>query len=297
MGIREMVLAMVIFGTIGIVRRYIPYPSAVIALVRGVVGALFLLVLHFAGKKSFSLSLIRRNGVLLFLSGALIGANWICLFEAYEYTTVAVATMCYYMAPVMVILLSPLVLREKLTLKKSICAAVAVFGMTLVSGLFDHTTDSLELGVSAKGIGFGLLAAGMYAVVVLMNKFIHDISAADRTLFQLAAAGITVLPYVLLTGQMKGIEMNLLLVTMLAIAGIVHTGIAYTLYFGSMEHIPAQTVALLSYLDPIVAVVLSIVILREEMRPVSVIGVVLVLGAMLLGEWSTGKKRIGKKRI
>lgn len=127
--------AMFIFGTIGIFRKYIPLPSSVLAMARGWIGMLFLFcVLLIQGKKP-SWREIQPNLLLLVLSGAFIGINWILLFESYQYTTVAVATLCYYMAPILVILASPFVLKEKLTAKKSLCVAVALLGMVFVSGV------------------------------------------------------------------------------------------------------------------------------------------------------------------
>ena len=271
----QLIFAMAIFGTIGIVRRYIPYPSSVIALVRAVVGALFLIIVHICRRKRFSGEALRNNFILLCVSGALLGANWICLFEAYSYTTVSVATMCYYMAPVFVILLSPIFLREVLTLKKGICSGVAVCGMILVSGIS-------ETGIGGiRGVVFGLVAAIMYASVILINKFIHNLSANERTLFQLVISAIALIPYVMITEEIGTLETGGFVIAMLAVAGIVHTGIAYVLYFGSIKSIPAQTVALFSYIDPVVAVILSVAVLKESMTVSALIGVVMVIGAMV----------------
>lgn len=271
---------MVIFGTIGVARKYIPYPSSVIALVRGVVGVLFLLAVLVYKKEKISWEAVKKNAVLLCISGAFLGVNWILLFEAYRYTSVAVATMCYYMAPVLVILVSPFILHEPITGKKGICAAAAVFGMVLVSGI-------LETGISGiKGILFGLGAACLYAGVVLCNKFIADISANERTIFQLGISAIAVFPYVMLTEDVSRLDTNPTVIAMLLLVGVVHTGIAYALYFGSVKNIPAQTVALFSYMDPIVAVLLSVTVLKEDMSLFAVLGAVLVIGATVVSELS-----------
>ena len=281
----KQIVAMTIFGTIGLVRRYIPYPSSVIAFIRGAIGSLFLLLVHFIRRDKFDGPAIKKNIVLLCISGALIGANWICLFEAYRYTSVSAATVCYYMAPVFVILVSPIVLKEAITLKKGLCALVAVGGMILVSGV-------IETGLSGiTGVLFGLAAAVMYAIVVILNKFIKDISANDRTLIQLAAAAIAILPYVLLTEKGTVLDTSWFVLLMVAVAGIVHTGIAYSLYFGSMKGVPAQTLALLSYIDPIIAVLLSVVVLKEAMSLPAAIGVVLVIGATIVSEVQISRKK------
>ena len=129
--------SMLIFGTVGIFRRYIPLPSALLACCRGLIGSAFLLVLMGIKKGEKRQKLGAKKTAALALMGALIGLNWLLLFEAYNYTTVATATLCYYMQPTIVILLSPLVFREKLTLKKGLCAFAAVIGMVCVSGVMD----------------------------------------------------------------------------------------------------------------------------------------------------------------
>jgi len=274
----QLILSMLIFGTIGLFRRAIPYPSSVVALVRSVIGLVFLLLVRAIRREPIDRTAVKRNLPKLLLLGAMLGTNWIFLFEAYNYTSVAAATMCYYMAPVFIILLSVPVFGEKITPRKGICAAVAVFGMVLVS---DVLTTGLH---GAKGLVFGLIAAVLYAVIVIINRTLKDISAEDRTIMQFAASSLVMLPYVLLTENLAALEVTPRVLLLLLIVGVVHTGIAYVLYFGSIAHVPAQTAALLSYIDPIVAVLLSLTVLREPMSPTALFGAVLVIGAMILSE-------------
>lgn len=176
----NLILSMVIFGTIGLVRRGIPYPSGVIALVRAVVGLAFLCALGLLRHTKPDWKALRANAVPLVLSGVLLGFNWICLFEAYKYTAVSVATMCYYMAPVIVIVASPVIFRERLGLRQGLCAAVAVLGMLLVSGMADG--DAAGSGTEpVRGVLFGLAAAVMYAAIIMLNKKIRGVSGNDRT--------------------------------------------------------------------------------------------------------------------
>lgn len=276
-----LIASMCIFGTIGIVRKYIPYPSSFVALVRGIVGTLFLLAVVTFSRNKLDNKAIGRNALLLIFSGAAIGFNWIFLFEAYNYTSVATATLCYYLAPVLVILASPLVLKEKLTKKKALSAAVALAGMVLVSGVTETGFGGLA---ELKGVLFGIAAAVLYASVILMNKKITNIGAYDKTISQLAVASIVLLPYVLLTEDVTAYSYTALPLLLLGLAGIVHTGIAYWLYFGSMGNLKAQTVALYSYIDPILAIVLSMLVLKEPMTAAAGIGAVMILGAAFVSE-------------
>lgn len=276
-----LIASMCIFGTIGILRKYIPYSSSFVALVRGCVGTAFLLAVVLLSRRKLDMQAIRQNALLLLLSGAAIGFNWIFLFESYYYTSVATATLCYYLAPVLVILASPIVLKEKLTAKKAACAAAALIGMVLVSGVTETGFHGME---EMKGVLFGLAAAVLYASVILMNKRLGTIGAYDKTISQLAMASLVLLPYVLLTENVAAIAFEPLPVLLLTVAGIVHTGIAYWMYFGSMGALKAQTVALYSYIDPILAIVLSMLVLKEPMTLTAGIGAVMILGAAFISE-------------
>ena len=172
----QLILSMVIFGTIGVLRRSIPFPSSVVALGRAVIALAYLLILRAVRHEPIDRAAVRRNRGKLLILGVMLAANWIFLFEAYNYTSVAAATMCYYMCPVFVILLSPVIFGERITLRKGLCALVAVFGMVLVS-------DVLSSGLhGAKGLAFGLIAAAFYAAIIIVNRTLVDISAEDRTI-------------------------------------------------------------------------------------------------------------------
>lgn len=276
-----LIFAMVIFGTVGIFRKFIPAPSSVIALVRGVVGTVFLLVYLAAAKKRMDWVAVKKCFPFLLPSGVAIGINWILLFEANNYTSVATATLCYYMAPILVILFAPLVVQEQLTLRKLACTAAALIGIVLVSGILEEAFSGLS---EMKGILFGLGAAALYAAVILTNKKMPPIPALDKTVFQLFFASAALLPYVLLTEPASVFCMSASAWGLLFAMGIIHTGFAYLLYFGSISSLPAHSVALLSYIDPILAIVLSALFLREPMTLGNAVGAVLILGSAYISE-------------
>lgn len=273
-------LSMVIFGTIGLFVRYIPLPSAVIAFVRATVGVVFLLAVMALRKQKPDFAAIKKNGWKLFFSSFVMAFNWILLFEAYRYTTVATATLCYYFAPIFVTLASPFVLGEKLTGRKCLCILVALVGMVLVSGVLDTGISDLS---ELTGVLLGLGAAVLYATVILINKKLTDISAYDRTVSQLGIAAVVMAVYLLVTGpEISGLTVSGGI--MLLVVGVIHTGFAYWLYFGSLEKIPAQTAAIFSYLDPVVAILLSATLLQEGMTLAGAVGAVLILGATFVSE-------------
>lgn len=272
--------SMLIFGTLGVVRRYVPLSSAMLALCRGALGSVFLLL--FVLVRGGKLKLPERKATLwLVLTGAVMGLNWMLLFEAYNYTTVAAATMCYYMQPTIVILLSPLVFRERLSGRKLACAAAAIVGMLFVSGVLSGGIGQVR---DIRGIAFGLGAAALYAAVIILNKkvVVEDIYA--KTVIQLAGAALVMIPYVLLTEGVPELTLTAADIGMVLLVGIVHTGITYALYFGSMQRLKAQTVAVMSYIDPVFALLLSAAVLHESLPPLGILGAVLIIGSAIISE-------------
>lgn len=281
----KLIVSMSVFGTIGLFVKYIDAERGFIAFVRGIVGALFLLLLLAIMRKKLSFEAIKRNLLLLILSGAAIGVNWILLFESYSYTTIATSTLCYYMAPVFVIIASPIFLGERITLKKSLCVAAALLGMLFVSGV-------LEGGGMGDGGMMGVLlalgAALFYATVTVLNKRMRDIEAYDMTIVQLAVAAFTVLPYTLFAEKNDLSALGIPAIIMLLVVGVIHTGLCYAFYFSSVKDLQAQTVAIFSYLDPIVAIVLSLFI-GEDMSLLMGVGAVLIIVSLLVSELELGK--------
>ncbi len=280
--------AMVIFGTIGLFVRSIDMSSSIIALIRGAVGTVFLVLFCLIAKRKFSLSKVKEKLLLLCLSGGAIGINWILLFEAYRYTTVATATLCYYMAPIFVIIVSSVIYKEKLTCKKMLCTLVALAGMFFVSGVTETGINSIS---EMKGVIFGVLAAVFYSSVVLINKSLGSVPAYDKTIVQLLSASAVILPYCLITENIGELSFNKKNIIMLLVVSVIHTGIAYTMYFGSMKKLESQTIAIMSYIDPIVAVILSSLFLKEKMTLLGVIGAVMILSATFFSEISFKKEK------
>lgn len=265
-------LAMVVFGTLAPFVRQIAVSSGELALYRAILGAGLIGVYLAATRQSLPKG-NRREVALLLLSGAAMGINWILLFEAYRYTTVSTATLCYYFAPVIVTVLSPLLFRERLTRRQVLCFVMATLGLVLITGM--------ERGGSVKGVLFGLGAAVFYAAVVLLNKYIRGVDGIQRTFFQFLAAIVTLIPYVFFTGGVTLSRLDTPGWLCLLTVGLVHTGITYCLYFSSLKAIPGQRAAILSYMDPLVAVLVSVTVLREPLTWQQALGGSLILGFTL----------------
>ena len=283
----KIIFSMVIFGTIGLFVRNIALPSSIISLSRGLCGVAFLFIVMAIKRTKLSRTAVQSNLFWLCASGVALGFNWAFLFESYRHTTVATSTLCYYMAPMLIILAAPLVLKERLTVRKLLCIIAALIGMVCISGVLDR---GMPAAGELKGILFGLAAAVLYACVVLVNKQMQGITSYERTIMQLAISAVVMLPYCLLTESASSVSLTPRSVIMLLIVGAVHTGFAYVLYFGAMECVPAQTAAIVSYIDPVVALLISVTVLGEKLGVVGWIGAALILGAALVSELNIGKR-------
>ena len=284
-----LILSMGIFGTIGLFVRNIPLPSGEIALYRAVLAALLIGGFLLVTKQKIPFSKIKKEIPLLVLSGVAMGFNWILLFEAYKYTTVSVATLSYYFAPVIVTVACPILFKEKMIAKQWVCFLMSTIGIVLITGIGDLSQGSSHL----KGIAFGLGAASLYATVILVNKFIKNVEGIHRTFLQFIAAIIVLVPYVLLTDGVNLQSLNGKGWAFLLVIGLVHTGITYCLYFSSLKELPGQKAAILSYIDPLDAVLISVVVLNEKMTVMQIVGGLLILGFTLWNEISPKKQNKG----
>ena len=272
------ILAVVIYGTIGLFLRYVSLPSEIVALCRGIIGSGFILLYLRAKRQHINLPAIRQNLFWLAASGICLGLNWIFLFAAYMHTTVAIASLCNYMAPIIIILIAPIVLHEPLDMRKIPCVIAALIGIVLVSGVWGGSVGNIA------GIFLGFASASCFVGIVICNRKIHDVPAFDKAAFQLAMSALTILPYVLLKNHGAALEVDLRSVLIILTLGIVHTGIAYCFYFSGLGSLPVQTIAILGYLEPVVSVLCSAFFLREALGITGWIGAVLVLGAAVVSE-------------
>ena len=278
-------LSMAIFGTIGAFTRAISVSSGELALYRAVMACLLIGGYFLIRGEKLPVKELGRDLPLLLLSGAAMGVNWILLFQAFRYTTISAATLSYYFAPVIVIAACPVLFREKLTGRQVVCFVMSTAGIVLITG-----TATLGGGTDLIGILYGLGAAVLYAAVVLVNKFIRKVTGLHRTFLQMVAAAVTLAPYVALTGGMNLGGLDGRGWICLLVVGVVHTGISYCLYFSSLQELPGQKAAILSYIDPLVAVAVSVAVLGEPLTARQALGGALILGFTLWNELTPRKE-------
>ncbi len=276
------ILAMAVFGSIGLFVRRIGLPSATIALYRGIIAFVTLSILMAATGRFRGLKALRPYAGRVLLSGIAMGFNWILLFEAYRHTTVALATLCYYFMPTFVVLAGALIFRERLTARQGVLFVGATLGLLMIVGFASGGPSDLT------GVAFGVGAAALYAVVVLLNRSLKQVDGITRTWLQFLAAVAALLPYVLATGGLSLQGADTTGRIYLVLVGMFNTGLVYALYFTVLPRLRAQQAAILSYLDPLVAILLSWLLLGERLAPVQMLGGALLLGCTMLNETGAG---------
>lgn len=269
-----LILSMVVFGTIAPFVRNISVSSQELALYRAILAAILIFIYLMASHQKIQWNAIKKELAPLLFSGMAMGLNWILLFEAYKYTTVSVATLSYYFAPVIVTAVCPFLFREKLTKKQILCFFMSTLGLVMIIGIQDIGKNQTDL----IGVLFGLGAACFYAAVILLNKSIKQVAGIHRTFLQFLAAIMILIPYVGFTGGITLHNLNGIGWMNLLIVGLIHTGITYCLYFSALKELPGQEAAILSYIDPLVAVLISVFILGESMTLWQIVGGFLILG-------------------
>lgn len=283
-----LIISMAIFGTIGLFRRSIDISSGELAFYRAVLAAVFIGLFLLVTKNRIPFGKIKKQLPVLIISGIAMAFNWILLFEAYNYTTVSAATLSYYFAPVIVTVLCPILFKEKMGMKQWLCFIMSTVGIVLITGIGSFDTGSNHF----LGILFGLGAACLYATVIILNKFTKGVDGIHRTFIQFVSAVIALCPYVLFTSGINITSLDKKGIALLLVVGLVHTGITYCMYFSSLKDLTGQKAAILSYIDPLVAVLCSALILHETMTVTQMIGGVLILGFTLWNELSPKKEEI-----
>ena len=269
------VLAMLIFGTNGLLVAHISIQPKQIVLMRTLIGGLLLTALVLL-RGGFDREAVRAEKVPLLFGGAALGLNWVALFEAYRLLNVSLATLIYYVGPMLILLLSPILFREKLTGVKIAAICLVAVGLVCISGSIAFG------GLSAAGLLTAVVSALFYASLIAFNKRIVRTGGLQTAAIELDVAFFVVLAYVLLTAGLPHIQKAD--VPYIAVLGLINTGLAYLLYFSGLQKLPGQSVALISYVDPVSALVFSALLLHEAMTPVQILGAVLIIGGAMFGE-------------
>lgn len=281
------ITAMLIFGSIGLFVKFINMPSAQVVFARTIIGSIFLIFMLFIKGKTMNKAAILKNLPILTLLGITLASSWLLLFEAFKYTTVGIATVLYYLAPVIVFILSPILFKEKLTIKKIIGITSAILGMIIINF---SPISGLE---PKRGMICAIVSAFLYATLIILNKQLKNINGVDTTISQLVIAALVILAYLLFTNGFPTKIPTGTEIFMLVLVGVVHTGLACYLFISNLCNLSAQNAAILSYIDPVSAIIFSSIFLSEKLNFVQIVGVILILGGTFIGQ-STKKLKSSK---
>ncbi len=272
--------ALLLFGLNGIIASQIALSSYEIVFLRTMIGSILLIVLFLMGKGKFHFNENRRDAVFIILSGAAMGTSWIFLYEAYQQIGVSFASLLYYCGPVIVMILSPLFFREKLTGSKVSGFIIVLVGITLVNGKLAAGEGNIF------GLVCGAMSAVMYFFMVTLNKQAHKITGMENAVIQLTVSFLTVAVFV---GVRQAFVIHIPGGTWpwILVLGIINTGFGCYLYFSPLSKLPVQTVAVCGYLEPLSAVVFSSLLLGEKMTGMQIAGAVCIIGGAMVGELIT----------
>jgi len=263
--------SMLVWGSIGIFVRYIDQPPEVIVFFRVFIAFIALVILRLIKKKdNLSNKLSFKEYSILSMSGLFISLNWLFFFRAIKVTTIASATMSYYMAPVIVTVLSVFLLKESINKKTLIAVGLSFSGIILMTSMGAQKSNDFNI----TGVGYGVIAAFFYALVTISVKKLREVPSHKISLFQMAISSLIFLPAI---RQMK--TFNALSWTLMIIVGVIHTCIALNLYFEGIKRIKVQHVGVLSYIDPLGAVILAGIFFNERPEVTTLIGGGLILSA------------------
>ncbi len=278
------IFSLLLFGSNGIVASMICLSSYEIVLLRTLIGSLFLIAVFFIAREKLTFYKHKAQSVFLTVSGFSLGMSWIFLYEAYNEIGVSLASLAYYCGPIIVMILSPLLFREKFT-KIKVCGFLVV-----LAGIFLINGTAFENGVGIWGLACGLLSAVCYSLMVMFDKKVKDITGLENSMLQLFVAFLTVAIFV---GIKQGYRMEIDTESILPILvlGLLNTGVGCYFYFSSIGKLPVQTVSICGYLEPLSAVILSVIFLKETLLPIQIVGVICIIGGAVLGELKHPRKR------
>lgn len=280
----KLTVVMLLWGSIGIFTRCINLSPVMIAFLRAVISLPLLWII--IKMKDVGQKIVIKEAIPYLISGVMLGLAWAALFYGYKKMSISTAIVIYNMCPVYVMILSPLVLKEKISNLQKIVIGISFVGLLLVIGI-----TRLDNGQMTGAI-FSGISGILYACIVMMNRWNRTKTSYTKATFvQMVAATIILLPCIALEGDINGIlSLDPVGYVFILVLGIVHTGIAYSLYFSVYDKMSSMEIATYSYLEPAFGIILSLLVLREMMTLSQVIGAGLILGSTYLGEYAKSRK-------
>lgn len=275
------------FGTIGFVMHFIPLSSPATVFYRALIGGLFIILMCLVSNKVIDIKSMKENFMILVLTSFFMGLNWVFQFEAFKVSSVAIGTVCYNTMPIFLLIIASIVFKERITIKNIICISIATIGIVLVSNVIETGIQSNQV----LGCIYGIFGAVLYALIVVYNRKLSNIATHDKIIFQFIFSSIIMAIYVLLIQRNtlffdKNLDSHTYIIGLISLLTLClfHTGFCYVHYFNAVSNLKAETVAIMTYIDPVVALLLSYFVLKEQTTGMQIIGAILILGSTLINQ-------------
>lgn len=275
------------FGTIGFVMHFIPLSSPATVFYRALIGGLFIILMCLVSNKVIDIKSMKDNFMILVLTSFFMGLNWVFQFEAFKVSSVAIGTVCYNTMPIFLLIIASFVFKERITIKNIVCIFIATVGIILVSNVIETGIKSNQV----LGCIYGILGAILYALIVIYNRKLSNIATHDKIIFQFIFSSIIMAIYVLLIQRNtlffdKNLDSHTYIIGLISLLTLClfHTGFCYVHYFNAVSNLKAETVAIMTYIDPVVALLLSYFVLKEQTTGMQIIGAILILGSTLINQ-------------
>lgn len=280
-GVWQMSLAMMISGSIGAFVLLSGLPVIDVVFWRCLIGAVALLLFILLSRQPFS-RLTRFTLALAILGGVALVINWLLLFAAYSRVSIGMATVVYNTQPFMLVLLS-MMLGEKVSAVKWGWLLLAFSGVVILlsSELTPAHSDNL-----VTGIILALGAAFFYALTAIIARKLQPLPAQHIAFIQVIVGTVMLLPLVHHPEFNSHFPWRYLL-----ILGIVHTGIMYQLLYSAIQKLPTPVTGSLSFIYPLVAILVDYLVFHHALAPLQLAGGVLILLAAAGNNLGWGEKK------
>lgn len=283
----QIVVAMCGWGTIGVFVLQAHAAPITIVFLRCAFGAVTLAAVGIPFRYLTTRGLTRRTLPVIVGSGLSFVGSWVFLFAAFQLTSLTVATVVYHMQPFFVLLIGAVVLRERIGRAKVLWILAAFGGLVLATNVIPKLMDGRLDGRYLLGVGCALVTAVLYGTGVMTARSVRGVHPSMVSLLQCLVGVVVLLPLAHLASVHWGSGGWLWILVM----GVVHTGLLYTLLYSALPRLSTPTVAVLAFLNPLVAICCDYVVYGHRPGPLQLVGVLAIVLASVAVARDRGDRR------
>jgi drug/metabolite transporter (DMT)-like permease len=267
----KIIASMLIWSTWGLMIRWLGLPPVVVLFYTSLIaGFLVPLVLKLRDDFPQDLFSLRFWHLFVILGLASI-ANNITYFYALGHTTVSNAVFTHYTAPIIVAVLAPFLIAERLQRVTLISLPIALIGMVIIV----FASKGLDLdSAHLPGILAGTASGVAYAFIIIYTRSIGALHLNQKAIILLLwTTALATAPAAIFSEY----TLDLRTVFLLFITGVFHSTIGPLMYFSALRSVLAQHAAILGYIEPLAAIPLAFLFLSETPSLFALVGGLLIL--------------------